>query len=81
MIKKKKIILTDHAKRRMAKRGVREKQVRETIFYPDKPYLPGELDEETAIKRFGNREIRIVFEETKRNVIIVYSVISKPLRK
>ena len=76
----KRIILTNHAKKRMKSRHVSMKQVNETITEPDEPYRLGEWNEEIAIKRFDKREIRVIFEETKRDTIIVYSVISKPIK-
>ncbi|MEW6609312.1 MAG: hypothetical protein AB1414_18025 [bacterium] len=65
-IRNKRLIFTIHAKKRMRQRKVNRSQVEETIFDPDEPYQLGELEEEIAIRRFGNREIWVIFEETKR---------------
>ncbi len=75
------IILTNHALKRMKERGVPRWQVERTIFEPDGAVQPGEFDEEIAYRRFGNREIGVVFEETKRDVIIVYTVFVRRLRQ
>jgi len=76
-----KIILTNHALRRMRERGVPRWQVVKTIYQPEGPIQPGEFNEEIAYRRFGAREIGVVFEETKRNIIIVYTVIVRKLRQ
>ncbi len=74
------VVFTFHAKRRMAKRKVTPEQVQEVLDWPD-DVLPGEESEEIAIKRYGTREIRVVYENTGRDVIVIYTVISKPLRR
>jgi len=75
-----KIVYTYHAKKRMTQRKVTPEQVKEVLAWPDDT-LPGEWDEEIAIKRFGTREVRVVYEDTGRDVIVVYTVISKRLQR
>jgi len=75
-----KIIYTYHAKKRMLQRKVTPECVEEVLVWPDDT-LPGEQSEEIAIKQFGAREVRVVYEEdADRDVIVVYTVISKRLR-
>lgn len=76
----KRVILTNHALKRMRERGVPRWQVGRTIFEPQGSIQPGEFNEEIAYHRFGNREVGVVFEETKRDVIIVYTVFVRRLR-
>lgn len=73
-----KIVYTYHARKRMTQRKVTPEQVEEVLTWPD-DILPGERDEEIASKRFGIREIRVVYEETGRDIVVVYTVISKRL--
>jgi hypothetical protein len=76
-----KIVYTYHAKRRMSQRKVTAEQVEEALAWPDNTVLGGQ-DEEIAIKQFGTEEIRIVYyEDTDRDTIVVYTVISKRLRE
>jgi hypothetical protein len=76
-----KTVYTYHAKRRMSQRKVTAEQVEEALAWPDNT-LPGEQDEEIAIKQFGAREVRIVYyEDLDRDTIVVYTVISKRLRE
>jgi len=76
-----KIVYTYHAKRRMAQRKVAPEQVEETLAWPD-DILPGEQDEEIAIKQFGAREVSVVYhEDIDRDAIVVYTVISKRLKR
>ncbi len=57
-----KTVYTYHAKRRMVQRKVTPEQVEEVLAWPDDT-LPGEWDEEIAIKRFGVREVKVVYEK------------------
>ena len=76
-----KIVYTYHAKRRMTQRKVSPEQVEETLDRPD-DILPGEQDEEIAIKQFGAREIKVVYyEDIDRDVVVVYTAISKRLKR
>jgi len=74
------IILTHHAIKRMHERRVSRWQIDMTVYQPDGPGQPGEYDEEIAYRRFGNREIGVVFEETKREFIVVYTVVVRKIR-
>ena len=53
------IILTDHAKKRMAERAITFKQIQETIEMPDYAIQKGEKTE--AIKKYDGRKIKIVY--------------------
>jgi len=63
------IIYTRHARQRMQQRKVEPKQVEETLEMPD-DVLPGDYGEEIAIKRDGNREVRVVYEETSPDTLM-----------
>jgi len=65
------IILTDHAKKRMAERAISFKQVQETIKMPDYTVQKGKKTE--AVKKYGERKIKIVYA-TKDKYIKVISV-------
>jgi len=58
----------------MAQRNISEQQVRETIEWPDEVH-PGDINEETAVRRYGAREIRVVYEETEPETYLIYTVI------
>jgi hypothetical protein len=74
------IVYTYHAKKRMGQRKVTSEQVEEVLAWPDDT-LPGEWNEEIAIKRFGVREVKVVYEEdSDRDVVVVYTVISRRLK-
>jgi hypothetical protein len=51
-----------------------EQQVLETLEWPDE-VLPGDLNEETAVRRFGAQEIRVVYEEIEPESYLIYTVI------
>ena len=74
------IIYTRHVQQRMAQRKIAAEQVLETLETPDE-ILPGDNGEEIAIKRFGNREIRVVYEETAPNRIVIYTVMKPKVRR
>jgi len=67
------ITYTHHAKQRMIQRKVNADQVAETLESPDE-LIPGENGEETAIRRFGTREVRVVYKETDANSFVIYTV-------
>jgi hypothetical protein len=73
------IIYTHHAKQRRAQRKISLEQVIEAIELPDE-ILPGDNGEEIAIKRYGNREVRVVYEETDVDRIVVYTVMKPRIR-
>ncbi len=65
----------------MAQRKVTPEQVEETLTWPD-DILPGEQDEEIAIRQFGTREVRVVYhKDVDRGAVVVYTVISKRLQR
>lgn len=68
------IIYTRHARQRMRQRNVTEMQVTETLEMPDE-IKSGDAGEEIAIKRYGNRELRVVYEEVAANTFVIYTVI------
>lgn len=65
------IILTDHAKKRMAERAITFRQIQETIEMPDYTVQKGKKTE--AIKRYAEKRIKVVYA-TKDKYIKVISV-------
>ena len=65
---------THHARLRMAQRKISAAQVRTTLDAPDE-LMTGELDELIAVRRYGNREIRVVYEQVDPNIVVIYTVI------
>lgn len=75
------IVYTDHARLRMAMRGVTEAEVRETVESPD-AVLPGEAGvEEIAVRHCGNRDVRVVYEEVEADHIVVITVMKPKVRR
>lgn len=74
------IVYTRHARQRMTQRKITSDQVQEVIETPDE-ILPGDNGEEIAIKRFGNREVRIVYEETIPGQVVIYTVMNPKVRR
>ena len=68
------ITFTQHAKLRMIQRKVSVDQVAETLESPDE-LIAGDSGEEVAVKRFGVREVRVVYRETDDGSFLVYTVI------
>ena len=68
-----KIIYTHHAQQRMAQRKIDLAQVTETLDAPDN-VIPGDQHEQIAIKNYGNREVRVVFQSIDDDTVIVYTV-------
>ena len=68
------ITFTHHAKQRMIQRKISADQVAETLESPDE-LIAGDSGEEIAIKRFGVREVRVVYRETDDGSFLVYTVI------
>ena len=68
------ITFTHPAKQRMMQRRVSAAQVAETLESPDE-LIAGNSGEEIAIKRFGAREVRVVYRETDVDSFLVYTVI------
>jgi len=73
------IIYTRHARQRMIQRKVSEDQVAEALSSPDE-LIPGESGEEIVVKRFGAREVRIVYRETDVGSILIYTVMKPRIR-
>jgi hypothetical protein len=67
------ITYTHHAQQRMMQRKVSADQVAETLESPDE-LIPGEGGEAIAVKRFGAREVRVVYTETDADDFLVYTV-------
>lgn len=75
-----KIRYTRHARQRMAQRNIRDEQVSETLESPDE-ILQGDRLEMIAVRAYGVREIRIVYEEADEDTIIIYTVIQSRIRQ
>ena len=67
------ITYTHHAQQRMMQRKVSADQVTETLEAPDE-LVPGESGEEIAVKRFGAREVRVVYREAEAGSFVIYTV-------
>jgi hypothetical protein len=67
------VVYTHHARQRMIQRQIEPEQVVETLETPDS-VIPGDRHEQTAIKNYGNREVRVVFEEIGEDTVVVYTV-------
>ena len=67
------ITFTHHAKQRMIQRKISTDQVVETLESPDE-LIAGDSGEEIAVKRFGVREVRVVYRETDVEGFVVYTV-------
>jgi hypothetical protein len=74
------IIYTRHARQRMKQRKIKPEQVEETLEIPDE-LLPGDNGQEIAIKQYGNREVRVVYEETDVDSVVVYTVMKPRIRR
>ena len=68
------LIFTLHALQRMRQRKVSEEQIVETIELPDEIF-PGDGDEETAVKSYGGREVRVVYREIEPETYLILTVI------
>jgi hypothetical protein len=75
-----KIIYSRHAKQRMTKRKVTHSQIVETLDMPD-DIQEGDFDEQIAIKRYGNREIRVVYKEIAQDEYFIITVIFPRITK
>lgn len=73
------IIYTRHAEQRMIQRKVSREQVVETIESPDE-ILPGDNGEEIAVRRYGAREVCVVYEEVEADTVVVYTVMKSRVR-
>ncbi len=63
----------------MKQRKVTERQVEETLTNPDK-LEPGDNGGDMAIRRYGGREVRIVYDEPEENCFVIYTVIKPRAR-
>jgi hypothetical protein len=68
------IIYTRHARQRMKQRKVTEAQVEETLSEPDE-IESGDNGGDMAIRRYGGREVRVVYGEPEEDTYVVYTVI------
>ena len=73
------IIYTRHARQRMIQRKVSPEQVVEAIESPDE-ILPCDNEEEIAVRRYGAREVRVVYEEIEADTIVVFTVMKSRVR-
>lgn len=73
------IIYTHHARQRMIQRKVSAEQVIETLESPDE-LMSGEEDEAIAVKRYGAREVRVVYRETETGSFVIYTVMKPRVR-
>ncbi|HEX6387122.1 MAG TPA: DUF4258 domain-containing protein [Anaerolineae bacterium] len=73
------IIYTRHARQRMKQRKVTEEQVEETLTTPD-ILEPGDSGGSIAIRRYGGREVRVVYDEPEEDVYVVFTVIKPKIR-
>lgn len=74
------IIYTRHAQQRMRQRKVSPKQVEETLEMPDE-IIMGDYGEEIAVKQYGTREVRVVYEETETDTFVIFTVINPRISK
>ena len=73
------IIYTRHARQRMKQRKVTEEQVQETLTDPDE-IEPGDNGGNIAIRRYGWREVHVVYDEPEEDKYIIYTVIKPRIR-
>ena len=66
------IVYTRHAEQRMRQRKVRHEEVVETLEEPDE-IQPGDNGGDMAIKRFGTREVRVVYMKTAPDTDLIYT--------
>ena len=74
------IIFTRHARQRMKKRKVTESQAHETLSNPDE-IESGDNDEDIAIRQYGQREVRVVYNEIEEDVYLIYTVIKPRVKR
>ena len=76
---------TRHALRRMAQRKIAKEDVELTLDVPDE-VVHGDLDELIAIRRFGSREVRVVYgiqlawDLDEQEVLVIYTVMKPKIR-
>jgi len=64
-----KILLTIHAKQRMFERGIKLKEIRETIEFPDYTIAKGNKIE--AHKEVNSKSIKIVYSKQSKFIKII----------
>ena len=64
------IIFTRHALQRIRQRKVSEEQITETIELPDE-ILPGDGDEEIAVKSYDDRVVRVVYRQIEPDTYLI----------
>jgi hypothetical protein len=64
-------IFTDHATRRMRKRGITKKQVRETIEQPEIKYPDRIQGRWVHLRTYGQRQLKIVMVPHDHDVYVV----------
>ena len=74
------IIYTIHARQRMIKRNVTEQEVEDTLSDPDDVEL-GDNGGDIAIRRYGWREVHVVFREVEPDTYLVFTVIKLRVRE
>jgi hypothetical protein len=74
------IIYTRHARQRMRQRKVSEEQVEETLAEPDE-IEAGDNGGNMAIRRYGGREVRVVYSELEEDTYLIYTVIKPRIQK
>jgi len=74
------IIYTRHARQRMRQRKVTELQVEETLTKPDE-IETGDNGGDIAIRRYGEREVRVVYGEPEQDTYVIYTVIKPRIQK
>jgi hypothetical protein len=74
------IIYTRHARQRIRQRKVTESQVEETLADPDE-IETGDNGGDVAIRRYGGREVRVVYGELEDDTYVVYTVIKPKIQK
>lgn len=63
------IILTDHAKKRMAQRAITFKQIQETIEMPHYTVKKGKKTE--AIKNYSEKRIKVVYAVKDKYIKVI----------
>lgn len=68
-------IFTDHATRRMRKRGITEDQVKETIEHPQESWPDKKIkDRHIHVRTYEQGRLKVVWSAEKRNACIVTAV-------
>ena len=65
----KKLILSNHALKRMFERGINEQEIAQTMENPNYKIRRG--DEIEAYKKFGNETLKVVYAETETFIKVI----------